>query len=59
MHLVNDPALMIGAGPAHIPLLALRYLRSLAGRNVVGVDVEMAVAIGVVVNRVPDPHRVA
>ena len=50
---------MIGAGPAHVPLLALRYLRSLAGRNVVGVDVEMAVAIGIVINRVSNPHRVA
>ena len=50
---------MIGTGPAHVPLLALRYLRSLAAGYVVGVEVEMAVAIGIVINRVSDPHRVA
>ncbi len=50
---------MIGTRPAHVPLFAARDLRGLAGGNTVAVEIEMTVAIGIEVDRVADPDRIA
>ena len=57
--LVNDPAFVVGTGPAHVPEFVVGYLRRLAAGDVVGVEIEMPVAIGVEIDRVADPHRIA
>ena len=57
--LVHDLAVLALARPAHVPGLAGRQLLDLLRLDVVGVQVERAVAVGVEVDLVSDPHRVA
>ncbi len=58
--LVDDaPRLGVLARPAHVPRRGRRDGRRRLLRDVVGVEVEGPVAIGVEVDRAADPHRVA
>src|SRR5262249_7034963 len=49
---------MIRTWPAYIPLPATRDLAGLTLGRVVGIDIEVTVAIGIVKNRIADPHGI-
>jgi hypothetical protein len=57
--LVDDPALAVVARPAHVPGGRVGELLDAAARDVVGVEVQRAVAVRGEVDRVADPHGVA
>src|SRR5712692_3864508 len=59
VELIDNAALAIRTRPSHVPGPVRSHRRSLAGRDVVGVKIEVSVAIGVEVDRVSDPHWVA
>src|ERR1039458_2683763 len=49
----------VGAGPAEVERLDEGELGGLAVRNIVGVEIEVAVAVGIVVDGRADPHGIA
>ena len=59
VRLVHDLALGVCAGPAHIPILVVRQLLGPARRDVVAVQIEYARAVGIEIDGIADPHRVA
>src|ERR1039458_4199028 len=56
---VDDALLAVARGPSHIPQRVVGDLPGFAAGGVVRVDVEVAVAIRVVVDLLADPHGVA
>src|SRR5579872_6181007 len=59
VELVDNAPLAIGAGPAHIPCSVPGHLRDFSGSGVIGIEVEVAVAIGIEVDLFANPHGVA
>ena len=43
---INYPALIVGAGPTHVPGLVVSYLSRLAAGNIIRVKIEVSIAIG-------------
>src|SRR5579859_272757 len=56
---IHDLAFMIGAGPADIPLGAVRKLVGLFGLYIVGIEVERVVLVRGKENLAADPHGIA
>src|SRR6185369_12051064 len=59
VHFVNDLAFVVGTGPTYVPRSAGGDLRGPAARHVVSIKIEVTVTIGVVINGVANPHRIA
>ncbi len=56
---INDAALAVGTWPADIPGLLESDLCGFPGREVVGIQIEMSVAVRIKEDFVTDPHRIA
>src|SRR5580658_4762961 len=59
VELEDDAALAVAARPSHVPGCVFGDLGSLSTGRVIGVEIEMAIAVGVEEDLISDPHRVA
>src|SRR5438046_3134009 len=59
VELVHNVTVTIGARPSDVPGRMSGSRGSLAARDIVSIEVEVAFAIGVEIDGVSDPHRIA